>query len=698
MYYSFAGMSNGLYQYNVTFKLFQRCSSGRQFPNHAIISIFDKTNNARITDVLISISNTETISITNPDPCITNPPAVCYEVAYYTFLISLPGSVAGYVMASQVNYRIAGITNLVAGYNNVGATYTADIPGTGSIATAPVNNSATFTGSDLVIVCANNQFTYSFAAQDIDGDELRYSFCEAYASTATGGGGAIPTNPPPFPQVPYALPGFTASAPLASAVQVNPTTGLITGIAPSQGIYVVTVCVEELRNGIVIARQRKDVQINIAACSIASASLLPEYILCKDPTITLINQSNSPLIISYDWEISDNTNTVIVSGTAPTLTYTFPVIGIYTVKLVINRNQPCRDSTTAIIKVFPGFVPDFTSAGVCVNKTTLFTDQTVSRYGTVNSWSWDFGETSSLFDVSNLQNPGYAYPLSGIKNVRLAVTDTKGCRDTVYKTITIVDKPLITLGFKDTLICVNDYLMLQAAGNGNFSWSPPVNIINANTATPVVSPRTTSTYFVDLDDNGCSNRDSVKVRVVSFVTLQAMADTTICKADTIQLRIISDGLQYQWTPAAQFLHPYVQNPFAITNTLTNYQVTAIIGGCSASKNIKVTPIPYPFVNAGQDVEICYNTIVQLNGITDGSSWLWSPANRLDNASILNPFAHPPRTTNFVLTAYDTKGCPKPGRDSVLVIVLPKMKVSAGRDTAVIVGLHSQELPSVIPLS
>lgn len=684
MYYSFVGMSNGLYQYNVTLKLFQRCNSGRQFPDPAIISIFDKTNNARINDVLVFISSTQTISIINPDPCITNPPTVCYEVAYYKFTVSLPGSAAGYVMASQVNYRIAGITNLAAGYNNIGATYTADIPGTNSLATAPVNNSANFTGSDLVIVCAGNQFTYSFAAQDADGDELRYSFCEAYASTATGGG-AMPTNPPPFPQVPYAFPDFNESAPLGTTVQINPTTGLITGIAPAQGIYVVTVCVEEVRNGIVIARQRKDVQINIADCSIASASLLPEYLLCKDPTITLINQSNSPLIISYNWEITDNTNTVIVTGTAPTLTHTFAAIGIYTVKLVINRNQPCRDSTTAVIKVFPGFAPDFTSAGVCVNKPTLFTDRSVSVYGTINSWSWDFGEASSLFDISFLQNPTYSYPLTGNKDVRLIVTDTKGCRDTVYKTINIIDKPLIILGFRDTLICVNDIVMLQAVGTGNFNWSPPVNIINANTATPIVSPATTTTYFVDLDDNGCSNRDSVKVRVVSFVTLQAMGDTTICKGDTIQLRITSNGLQYQWTPASQFIDPYVQNPFAITNSLTNYQVTAIIGGCSATGNIKVTPIPYPFVNAGQDVEICYNTVVQLNGITDGNSWIWSPANRVNNASILNPVAFPPRTTNFILTAYDTKGCPKPGRDTILVTVLPKMKVSAGRDTAVIVG-------------
>ena len=164
-----------------------------------------------------------------------------------------------------------------------------------------------------------------------------------------------------------------------------------------------------------------------------------------------------------------------------------------------------------------------------------------------------------------------------------------------------------------------------------------------------------------------------------------MNDTTICKGDTIQLKIISDALQYVWTPGGQIINPAVKNPFVITNTVTSYQVTAIIGGCSAIENITVTPVPYPFVDAGKDVSICNNASLLLNGITDGSSWSWRPANRLSNASILNPIAFPPRTTDYILTVTDTKGCPKPVSDTIKVTVLPKMNVYAGADTAVIAG-------------
>ena len=196
-----------------------------------------------------------------------------------TFSISLPINESGYTLASEVNYRIRGISNL-AGFQ-VGAAYTCEMPGNVSPGNGHKYNSAVFTGSDLVVVCANSPFSYSFAANDEDGDTLRYSFCSAYASTNMGINGA-PAAPPPYNSVPYASPDFSASTPLGNKVKIDPQTGLITGIAPAAGVYVVTVCVEELRGNVVIAMQRKDLQINIADCSVAAALLNEEYMLCGD--------------------------------------------------------------------------------------------------------------------------------------------------------------------------------------------------------------------------------------------------------------------------------------------------------------------------------------------------------------------------------------------------------------------------------
>ncbi len=674
IYYTCSSNNGVNYTYNVTFKLFMRCNSGRQFYNPTIISVFDRGTNHRISDINVNLSSSETISLTDPDPCISDPPTVCYVVGYYNFTLTLPANANGYILSSQVNYRIAGINNLQKFYSNIGATYTAEIPG---IPDAK-NNSAKFDGNDLVVVCANNRFSYSFGATDPDGDKLHYSFCQAYKSSS-GGNTVIPPPEPPYEPVPYGN-SFNENSPLGGNVQIDPATGLITGIAPESGIYVVTVCVDEIRNGVVIARQRKDLQINIAPCKIAAAILQPEYMLCKDTkTINLVNLSSSPLIRTYFWELTNQAGQTVFTSTDPTVTYTFTDTGIYNIKLSINRGETCKDSTLSLARVYPGFVPGFSFSGICFTKPTSFTDLTTTAYGKVNSWNWTFGTV----DTSTKTNPIYTFSSLGASDVQLIVTNTLGCRDTIVKPVSIVTAPPIDLAFKDTLICKGDPVTLHAEGSGNFTWSPNNFIMNSNTASPVVSPPITTAYNVLLDDEGCLNRDTVLVRVTDHVDLQMMPDTTICQGDTIQLRVISDAFTYSWSPAEQIIHQGYADPLAVTVNNTTYSVMANIGSCSTTGSVSLKTVPYPFVNAGNDTSICYNTSAQLHGSTNGSAFVWTPSRGLNSIEILDPVATPAATAAYILSATDTKGCPKPARDTVIVKVFPKITAFAGHDTTAV---------------
>lgn len=693
IYYTYVGqLSNGNHQYHVTLKLYRdHFSSGAQLDGAAAMAIFNTESGAMVWSSSVTMTSQVRLILGAPGPCITNPPVVDYDVGYYEFDIELPAVRGGYTIAYQRCCRIAGINNLFSS-SNVGATYTAIIPGFATGASAPVNNSARFVGADTVIVCAGYPFTYSFAAADADsGDQLQYSFCSAYIGGGQGQGNGFNSaapNPPAGPaynSVPYSNP-FDGSSPLGANVSIDNNTGLITGIAPVQGIYVVTVCVDEIRDGVVIATQRKDLQIKSGDCDVASATLNPEYITCDGFTMNFFNFSNSPMINSYYWEFGDpGSGAANNTSTLSSPTHTFSAAGDYTIKLVTNRNQECSDSTTAIVKVWPGFFPAFTSTGVCLINPVQFNDATTTNYGVVDSWRWDFGELTQGNDTSRSQNPSWTYPDIGPKDVRLIVTNSKGCRDTIIQTVDIIDKPPITLGFRDTLICVPDAVQLQASGTGVFSWTPTTNMTNANTATPTVNPLTTTTYTVRLDQLGCINTDTVRVRVVTFVTLNEMPDTTICSTDLAQLRVSSDGLRYEWTPAAAFDDATVQNPVAVAGTSNNYVVTAHIGNCNATRDINVLAVPYPTANAGADTTICYNHPAFLRGSHDGNSFAWSPAGSLVNATVLNPVAYPPRTTEYVLTVLDVQGCPKPGRDTVLVRVMPKIMAHAGNDTMVVVS-------------
>lgn len=683
MFYTFNGYANGEYRYTITIKLFMDCQSPRQFNDPAIIGIFNRRSGNRVSDEFVRLTRTELLNLTNPGPCVTDPPPVCYRVGYYTFDVGLPGAPEGYLVTCQINYRIYGITNLISEYGNIGATYTGEIPGTAPQQNAPENNSARFTGSDLVVVCSNNSFNYSFAATDPDGDQLRYTFCNAY-QTGTSGGNGAPASPP-YLSVPYG-PDFSGNSPLGNSIQVDPNTGMITGIAPEDGIYVVTVCVEEIRNGIVIATQRKDLQIKITSCSIASAAIPKTYMLCRNTrTIQFVNFSTSPLVRTHHWEVRNRLNIVIFSSTAASPSYTFPDTGTYSVKLVINRGDECADSNTSLARVYPGMVTQFDAAGICVTKPTQFRNRSTTQYGSLIGWSWDFGEPSLMSDISTDRDPSYTYDVLGVKNVRLIAYNTNGCIDTLNKNVTIVDKPPITLAFRDTLICTPDQLQLRASGSGQFRWTPGFHITNANTPTPTVAPPVTTMYYVELNSSGCLNNDSVRVRVVDHVTLQMMKDTTICRTDTIRLRLTSDALRYSWTPAAQLIDPTEAQPLAISNADTRYSVVARIGSCVAEGSIMVNTVPYPLADAGEPQTICHNASTRLQGAIDGNSFLWAPTSSLQDANTLQPLAKPTTTTRYVLYAWDDKGCPKPGKDTVVITVRPDILPFAGNDTSVIVG-------------
>ena len=684
IYYTYEGIQNGQYVYKIYVEIYKRCASTSTFPDTAYISVFDKATNARLFDAKAGLLAQQPIMITQHSPCIVNPPDVCYVVASYNFTITVAPSAQGYSVVSQFNFRVAGISNLNPN-PGLGATYIADIPGMATGPGAADNSSAKFINDNLVEVCSNSHFSYSFAATDPDGDQLRYSFFPD-AFDSNGGGSTLigmPASGPPYFPVPY-IPPFSGSSPLGNTAKIDSQTGLITGTAPAEGIYVVAVCVQEIRNGVVIATQRKELQISVSDCTVPSAFLLPFYNVCgNSKTLIVNNESASPLINSYYWQVFNRDSVSLFTSTAAQFNYTFPDSGLYTIKLVVNRGLLCPDSTTSSVNVFPGLRPAFNTDGICFSHPVVITDQSTSTYGTITMRQWDFGDFSS--NNENAVTVNHVYGTTGKKKIQLVITDSKGCRDTADKEITIVTGPPIQLAFRDTLICAGDKLSFVASGSGTVNWTPLTGIINANTFSPTVSPSVTTTYFVHLDAGECANDDSVKVNVVDHISLTTMPDTVVCSGDTIQLRANANALHYSWTPAAQLNNAAVLSPAAITTVSTTYRLTATTGGCTASGTIDVNTIPYPYAKTSAGKTICYPDSVQLQGAVAGSRYSWSPPESLSDPFALNPVARPGSTTAYVLSVFDTIGCPKPGTDTTLIIVSLPVKASVVHDTAAVVG-------------
>jgi gliding motility-associated-like protein len=681
----------GNVRYKITLTVYMLCTaSGGQISDPINFSIFNAGNNQLFTNPSVPKISEYLLNKLYDEPCITGDQSVCYYriVIYELASIELPITPEGYIIAYQRCCRIPGIQN-ISGSGSVGTTLTTRIPGSGVLAGAEINSSPAFLINDTAVVCRNSFFQYSFQTTDPDGDSLSYSFCDAFLGGDAGTNSAPnPAAPPPYIPVPYQSP-YSGTQPMGSSVFINPTTGMISGIAPDvQGEFVICVCVNEYRNGVLISTTRKELHIEVADCDPLNAQLDPKPTTCDGFVVSFSNDVGNPPGTTYHWTFGD-----LLSGPldtsfleTPTHDYTIAGAGTYNVRLRVSLAGLCIDSTDLQVNVFPGFFPGFRATGGCFQNPFQFTDTTKTNYGVVDTWSWNFGDLTTLADTSHLQNPQWTYSTPGIKTVSLTVSNSKGCINTVSFPVDVLDKPLITLAFADTLICIPDAVTLNATGTGAFNWTPNTNIVNANTATPTVNPITDTWYVVNLNDNGCLNKDSVHVRVVSEVTLKARADTTICLTDAVQLNANTNGLNFQWTPAGTLNNPTIVNPIATpTDVSTTYQVRAFIGSCFADDEIIINTVPYPIADAGAPQIVCFNKSAQLNGSHNGNSFSWSPISYLDNPNILNPVASPPRTTAYIITSFDNKGCPKPGRDTVLITMLPRVRAYAGRDTVVVVG-------------
>ena len=684
--YQGPGALPGTSKYKLTLKIFRdNLGGGAPMPGNVLIGIFNNSNSQEIigSPYNVSITSSTSVPVATPPVCMTNPPTIDYNVGIFELTVDLINNTTGYTAAYQTCCRInplANVQNANQPAQGEGVTYVCTIPGSNQL---PVgHNSSPQFITQLSAVCHGNIFNFDFSAVDPDGDSLVYYFCYAFNRGSAVNSLNVDPSRPPYQSVTY-INGFSGTNPLGSSATINRQTGMISGIAPATGRYVVCVCIDEYRGGVIIGHHRKDFILNVNDCDLARAQLNPVYYGCDTYTKDFQNEASSSNIQTYYWDFGDGS-----SSTLSNPSHTYADTGIYLLKLVVNRNLPCSDSTTSLVKIYPGFFPAITVAGQCKNTPIQFTDHTTSNYGTVGPWSWNFGDPGSPTNTSTLQNPTHIYAVTGNYPVEFIVSSSKGCQKTVDTIINILDKPALTVTH-DTLICVIDTLQLNAIGTGTFLWSPNYNIDNINISNPLVSPDITTTYKVTITDPfGCVGNDSVKVNVKAFVTLLAMPDSTICTGDPAVLQINSDGLHFLWTeiPAGNTLNdPTLKNPTARPLVSTIYHVKANIGNCISQADIRISPIPYPAANAKPDRNICFGNSVQLLA-TGGSIYSWSPfvflsATNIPNPVCVNPFA----SVRYVVTVRDTLGCPKPVRDTVLVTVI-KIKADAGpRDTVVVLG-------------
>ncbi len=686
MSYRSEGHDGNTYVYRVFLKLYRGCEPIDR--NHAALdglitlTVYNNDNGQIATMIEnLPLTGPDLSSKQRNDPCIVNPPQICYQVGTYQGRVRLALNRTGYTVVYQRCCRSDLLLN-VNTQGSVGATFFAVIPGTEN--GVPGDNSPVFSNEEAVLICSKGRVDYTYAATDDDGDELRYSFVTGYRGGEGDNNQPIPALAPPYPELTFRT-GFAATHPLGPDVTIDPVTGEISGRTNlTEGSYDITVCVSSYRNGKLIGQHYKDFQFEVHDCHrVVLADIPTLFNDCKGSTISFPNNSTPGK--TYRWDFGDGQ-----TSTEYTPTHTFTDTGVYHVTIQVDPDLSCGDSMGADVHIFPGFEARFDYAGSCLQFPTAFRDRSVkNQFDKITGWQWSFGTGDAAQD----QNPAYQYTRTGVFPVSLTVSTEKGCEQTVSQTLNIYDKPPLSVSPPDTILCYLNSLQLSASSTlpGSFQWSPAYQISNTRSARPVVSPQEDTTYQVTFTDNqGCVNTASVRLRVKDTLLISAGVDTTICAGDPLPLQgSADDPYAFRWYDQGGALLSEGLQTTVTPDQSQAYRLEATLGSCLSNDTLFARLVPYPQARAAPDTSICYGDAILLQG-SGGAYYRWTPATGLSDSTLRTPRAQPLDTTSYVLSVTDTLGCPKPASDTITVAVVPPVQAYAGQDTIITLG-HSFQL-------
>ena len=259
-------------------------------------------------------------------------------------------------------------------------------------------------------------------------------------------------------------------------------------------------------------------------------------------TFTNLSSTNIGSITSNSWNFGD-----IPSGAANTSvlsnpTHTFTSITSFSVHLISSNNFGCTDDTFINVPLLQSPISNFSFNLACVRDTTNFTDLSSTSAGSIVSWRWDFGESTTTTDTSNIQNPTWVYSNIGTYNVRLTVRNQGCSKDTIIP-ITVLGRPTANFTVDTTCIYSNaNYtdISTSSVGISNWSWdfgdlttlTDISSLRNPNYLFPSVAPATYNTRLVVTDSNGCSD-DTIKSTVVVPLPIANFRGDSICPGDTM---------------------------------------------------------------------------------------------------------------------------------------------------------------------
>ncbi|MCF8464269.1 MAG: PKD domain-containing protein [Flavobacteriales bacterium] len=281
---------------------------------------------------------------------------------------------------------------------------------------------------------------------------------------------------------------------------------------------------------------------------------------------------------------------------------------------------------------------------ICAGDTAHFTflEQcgNFNNLGQFSELKWNYGdnttETFTNLSLANV-NPTHVYQSGGNYTVQLIVKDTIGCRDTIFRNITVWDRPTADFIFTDQCLNENTIFTDQSAQSDYpitiWNWDFGDNATD-NTQNPIHQYATVNMYNARLiveDSFGC--RDTLEQAVEIYPLPQAdFTPIDDCFQSNYPFEDVStitsgtvDSWQWDFGDVATSIQ---QNPTHTYSVYGQYDVTLIAlsdQGCgdTTMQQITLHAIPIPGFEVPNICQLEPISIADTSSISEGTIVAWN---------------------------------------------------------------------------
>lgn len=451
------------------------------------------------------------------NPCLQPPPSLCLQKEIFETNMNLPNGTGGWMIVTAHGNRSGALVNIdTPSAKNFIISCTVPDPTNPNVLTP--NSSPTFADPPPNL-CLNDFIKYDHSGNDPDGDALNYYQCTPKGLTEAAGLINPPITPPPHPNVLWSA-GYSAAYPIDAnpGFTIDANTGALSGQPTSNGIYVWSVCYEEIRGGVVIAEGSRDYSFRVINCGprnpsinpVAQTGLADSSGYCASNRVVSF-ENNSVDAVTYFWDFGDP-DTLGDTSTLKEPVYEYLKDGTYTVWLYLNRGYACSDSVPLTFEIYSEIDAFFAApAAQCLTDNSFeFVAKGIIPEGSTIEWTFQdalpsTGNTDTVRDV--------VFQSEGFKTITLRVTNGP-CESTFSEVVQVLGSPDPIFDTpQDTCLDVNNYTFEAKGTYGpgtSFTWDfgTPGDVNKPTANSPAVSNviyQTTGWKYVSLtaSENGC---------------------------------------------------------------------------------------------------------------------------------------------------------------------------------------------------